>query len=167
MTFTRSQAASPYMEFAKLRSGATYNLATSGILSYPLSGLPVQMHDLEINGNTIYGYEPLQRRLARKNDVPPECVVAAAGTSMANHLALAASFEPGDEVLIEQPTYELLLSAARYLGAEIRRFPRSVDQGFQVIPDQVQKNLTPRTRLIVLTNLHNPSGALIPDSTLA
>ena len=73
---------SPYMEFAKLRSGAKYNLATSGIMSYPLAELPVRLEDLEINGPTAYGYAPLQERLARYNGVPPECVVTAAGTSL-------------------------------------------------------------------------------------
>ena len=35
---------------------------------------------------------------------------------LANYLALAATTEPGDEILVEQPTYELLLSTAKYLG---------------------------------------------------
>ena len=101
----RTQMRSPYMEFAKLRSGARYNLATSGIMSYPLAELPVGITDLEINGPAIYGYAPLQERLARYNGVSAECVFAAAGTSMANHMAMAACFNPGDEVLIEHPTY--------------------------------------------------------------
>jgi DNA-binding transcriptional MocR family regulator len=105
------------MHFAKLHSGARYNLAASGVANYPLSELPVQLSGFEINGPTIYGYAPLQQAIARKNQVPPECVVAAAGTSMANHLAMAATLEPEDEVLIESPTYELLVSLAKYLGA--------------------------------------------------
>ena len=167
MTASRTSAFSPYMEFAKLRSSATYNLATSGIASYPLAALALRIGDLEINGDTVYGFAPLQERIARKNGVSPDCVVAAAGTSMANHLAMAASFDPGDEVLIEEPTYELLLSAARYLGAGIRRFPRRPQDGFQILAEDVRRHITSRTRLVVLTNLHNPSGALVPDRTLA
>ena len=166
MTEIRTKAASPYMEFAKLRSGATYNLATSGVMNYPLAELPVRIEDLEINGPTVYGYEPLQERLARKNDVPQECVVASTGTSMSNHLALAATLNPGDEVLIEEPTYELLLSTARYLAASVRRFSRRFEDGFRVDPAEVKKRITSRTRLIVLTNMHNPSGALIDNETL-
>jgi len=154
------------MEFAKLRSAATYNLATSGVMSYPLAELPVRLNDLEINGPTIYGYAPLQERLARKNGVSPDCVVASTGTSMSNHLAMAATFEPGDEILVEEPTYELLLSTARYLGAEIRRFPRRFEDGFRIDPAIVARHITPRTRLIVITNLHNPSGALMDGDTL-
>jgi len=166
MTEFRSAAASPYMEFAKLRSGAAYNLATSGVMGYSLKDLPVRLEDLEINGPTVYGYAPLQERLAKKCGVSPDCVVASTGTSMSNHLAMAATFEPGDEILVEEPTYELLLSAARYLGAKIRRFPRRFEDGFKVDPEQVERRMTSRTRLIVLTNMHNPSGALIDTETL-
>jgi len=158
------------MEWAKTRSQARYNLAASGVASYPLADLAalgaVRMEDLELNGPPGYGYEPLQRALAAKAGVPPECVVAAAGTSMANHLAMAASFEPGDEVLIEEPTYELLLTTAQYLGARVRRFARHFAEGFRLDPREVERALTPRTRLIVVTNLHNPSSALADEATL-
>ena len=52
------------MEFAKLRSATKYNLATSGIMSYPLAELPVTLEDLEITGTTFYGYAPFRSGLA-------------------------------------------------------------------------------------------------------
>lgn len=158
--------ASAYLEWAKLCSAARYNLATSGIMSYPLAELQVSPQDLEINGPTVYGYAPLQERLARKCGVTPDCVVAAAGTSMANHLAMAALLEPGDEVLIEQPTYGPVLEVASYLQANILRFERPAAHNFQIDPDEVARRITPKTRLICLTNLHNPSGALTSEETL-
>ena len=167
MTWSRTASRSPYMEFAKLHSDAKFNLATSGVKSYPLADLPVKLEDLEINGPTIYGYAPLQERLAKKNGVTPDCVVAAAGTSMANHLAMAAIIEPGDEVLVEEPTYELLLSTLAYLGARIRRFPRSFENRFECDPEQVAKAITPRTKLVVITNFHNPSSVMTSRATLA
>jgi aspartate/methionine/tyrosine aminotransferase len=155
------------MEWSKLRSHLKYELSTSGLASYPLSKLPVRLADLEINGPTIYGYPPLQEQLARKSGVTPECVVASQGTSMANHLAMAALVEPGEEVLVESPTYELLLSTASYLGAEIRRFPRRRENGFRVDPIDVAAATGPHTKLIVLTNLNNPTSVRIDDETLA
>jgi aspartate/methionine/tyrosine aminotransferase len=157
---------SAYMEWAKTRAHACFNLATSGVANYPLAELPAKLEDLELSGPSDYGYEPLQRRLAAKCGVPAECVVAATGASMANHLAMAATLEPGDEVLIEHPTYELLVSAARYLGAEIRRFPRRFGDGFRLDPEKVERNITPRTRLVVLTNSHNPSSVLTEENAL-
>lgn len=157
---------SVYLEWAKLCSDAPYKLATSGITSYPLSQLPVRMEDLEINGRTIYGYIPLQERLARLCGVQPECVVAATGTAMANHLAMAALVEPGDEVLVEEPTYGPMLEVASYLRANIRRIARRAASAFQFDLDELRSKITGRTRLIVLTNLHNPSGALLSEETL-
>ena len=157
---------SEYMLWAKTKSQARYNLATSGVQHYPLSELPVSWSDLELSGPSFYGYPPLQSALAAHCGVDPECLVAANGTSMANHLAMAALLEPGDEVLIEHPTYELIVSTAQYLGADVKRFHRDPANGFALDPTAVQKALTSRTRLIVLTNLHNPSSSLANESAV-
>ena len=154
------------MEWAKLSSAAKYNLATSGMMSYPLKDLPVRLEDLEINGPSVYGYEPLLQALARKSNVDPACVVTTEGTSFANHLAMAALFDPGYEVLFEQPTYEPMLSTALYLGASVRRFPRRAENGFAADPREIERAITPRTRLVVLCNLHNPTSAFTSQQTL-
>jgi aspartate/methionine/tyrosine aminotransferase len=163
---TRLQRYSEYMQWAKLHSKARFNLATSGVGSFPLRELNVSIDQLEINGDNSYGFAPLQEAIAKKNVVDPSCVVEAAGTSMANHLALAALIDPGDEVLIESPTYELVVSTARYLQAKIVRFPRREENGFAVDPEEIRKAVTPKTKLVFLTNLHNPSSVLTPDDVL-
>ena len=157
---------SGYMQWAKTHLQARFNLASSGLEPYPLAKLPVKIEDLELTGPSFYGYEPLQKALAKKCGVSSDCVVAAAGTAMANHLAMAATLKHGDEVLIEQPAYELLASTAQYLGADVRRFVRSFDNGFRLDPDEIARQTSTRTRLIVLTNLHNPSSALVQNETL-
>jgi len=162
----RREIRSAYMEWAKLSSHARFNLAVSGMPGLPLSRLGVALSELEISSPGGYGYEPLQRALAAKCGVAQECVVAAIGTSMANHLALAALIEPGDEVLIEHPTYELLVTTAEYLGARVLRFPRAFESGFQIDSREIERAMTPRTRVVIITNLHNPSGVRTPDATL-
>jgi len=157
---------SSYMEWAKLRSPARYNLAGSGVMSYPLAELAIRPEDLEINGPNDFGYPPLLERLARKAGVALDCVVEAIGTSQANHLAMAATLDPGDEVLIERPTYGLLVDVAEYIGADLRRFERRHEDGYRIDPDEVKRQVTPRTRLIVITNLHNPSSAYTDEATL-
>ncbi len=92
--------------------------------------------------------------------------MAAAGTSMANHLAMAALLDPGDEVLIEHPAYELLVSTALFLSAQVTPFRRAEENGYALDPAEVRRALTPRTKLIVVTNLHNPTSVLTPDSVL-
>jgi aspartate/methionine/tyrosine aminotransferase len=163
---TRLHRHSDYMQWAKLHSKARFNLATSDVGAYPLRELNVTIDQLEINGDNSYGFAPLQYAIAQKHDVDPACVVETAGTSMANHLAMAALIDPGEEVLIESPTYELIVSAAQYLQAKIVRFPRHEENGFAVDPQEIRKAITPKTKLIFLTNLHNPSSVLTPDNIL-
>src|SRR5438094_9028282 len=104
------------------QSRARFNLATTGVAPFPLRHLPINLDALEINGVNSYGYAPLQQAIAAHYGVDPDCVVESAGTSMANHLAMAAIIEPGDEVLIEHPAYGPILDVAHYLQANVRRF---------------------------------------------
>src|SRR5678815_2147477 len=160
MTRTMSSA---YMNWAKTRSTAKFNLATSGVGNLKLSELRVSLDDLEIT-NGGYGYRPLVEAIAKRYQVAAEEVVTAAGTTFANHLAMAALIKPGDEVLFEHPAYEPMLALARYLGADVKRFARRFEDNFQ--PEDLDRLVTPKTRLIVITNLHNPSGVLIDDATM-
>jgi aspartate/methionine/tyrosine aminotransferase len=157
---------SDYMHWSKTQSRARFNLATSGVAPFPLRELPVDLKELEINGDDSYGYAPLQQAIAAHHGVDPGCVVEAAGTSMANHLAMAAIIEPGDEVLIEHPAYGPILDVADYLQANIKRFRRAEENGWAIDPADVRRCVTPKTRLIVITNLHNPTSALTPESVL-
>jgi aspartate/methionine/tyrosine aminotransferase len=166
MNTTERTKASPYLEWAKTRAGATYNLATSGLMHYPLAELPVTLADIELSGPSFYGFEPLQQALAAKCGVDPDCVVHAVGTSLANHLAMATILNPGDEVIVERPAYDPLLAVPRYLGATVTRFERRREDDFHIDPDELKQVLTSRTRLIVLTNMHNPTGALVGTDTL-
>ncbi|MET0395585.1 MAG: aminotransferase class I/II-fold pyridoxal phosphate-dependent enzyme [Longimicrobiaceae bacterium] len=155
---------SEYLAWVKAQGGARFNLMSSGAPHFPLRDLPVAPDELELSGPDVY--PPLLEAVGGRYGVPAESVFPAAGTSMANHLAMAALLEPGAEVLVEHPTYEPLLAVARYLGARVERFPRRAADGFRVDPDEVARRVTPRTRLVVLTNLHNPSSALTDDDTL-
>ncbi len=157
---------SVYMEFAKT-THARYPLGASGVAQMTLNELGATLDDIELSGvGGGYGYPPLMERIAQYCNMSPENVVCTNGCSMAYHLAYAATFEPGDDVLVEQPAYEVMLTAAQFLGANIRRFQRHFEHDFAIDVREIERQLTPRTRLIVLCNLHNPSSALTDDGTL-
>src|SRR5205085_8281722 len=164
-TPAREVMGSSYMNWAKTSSGAKFNLATSGLGNLKLGELDVSLDDLEITDGG-YGYQPLLQAIATRYRVNTNSVVTAAGTTFANHLAMAALIRPGDEVLFEHPAYEPMLALAHYLGAEVKRFSRTFEKIFRIVPEEIEPLITNRTRLIVLTNLHNPSGVLIDDSII-
>lgn len=157
---------SEYMYWAKMNSGAKYSLASSDLMHFPLADLGISIGDLEITGASKYGLPSLREMIAQHCAVNDKNIVYTMGTAMANHVAMASVIEPGDEVLIEHPVYELLLSTAQYLGANIKRFHRKFENDFQVDTDELSSLVTPKTKLIILTNLHNPSNALTDEKTL-
>src|SRR6266853_2250018 len=132
-----------YMQWAKKRPKVKYDLALSGILNLPFAELEAKIEDVDLNGDNSYGYRPLVEAIAAHCNVEPECVVTiSGGTSMANHLAMAAALEHGDEVLIEEPTYEPILALAEYFGAKLKRFPRTFENGYRIEIEELAKQIS-------------------------
>ena len=157
---------SDYMHWAKFKEPARYQLTGSEVPHFRMDSLSWDIADLDLDGASHPRYRPLREAIAGRHGVSVEQVVSADGTSMANFLAMAALISPGDEVLVEHTTYELLLGVASFLGADIKRFERKPEDAFRLNPATVQAAMSDRTRLIVITNLHNPSSALASEDDL-
>ncbi len=151
-----------YMEWVKLKHPARYELGGSSVPAVSIKDFPQAREAVSINEFNLYGYRPLVARIAARYNVKTSQVVTTQGCSMANYLACAAVLQPGDEALVEMPAYEPLLGVVRLLGARVKRFRRRFRDGYQLgdVP------ITKKTRLIVLTNLHNPSGVLLSQEVL-
>ncbi len=161
MSIPTRTMSSPYMQWAKTRSGARFNLASSGMRNVTPEEFPFELADVGLSGASFYGYAPLQQALAQHAGVDEKNIFASIGTSMANFVAMAALVEPGDEVIIEHPVYDLLTTAAGFLQANVKWLPRPQSLGYQPDLDVLRQRLSTHTKLIVLTNLHNPSSAYI------
>lgn len=154
------------MEWAKTRPAPEIDLAGSNILACSLEDLPGAAEALSLAGANDNGYGPLIDAIGERYRVDPNRVTTAGGTSGANFLVLAALLEPGDDVLVERPGYDPLLGAARMFGARTVRFDRMFADGFALDPDRVRAAMTPRTKLIVITTPHNPTGVPADDHAL-
>lgn len=164
LAFTSSLA--PYMAWAKTRTVPAYDLAGSNLLHCGLEDLPGALDAIELTGDNADGHPPLLEAIAARYGTTPDRVASAPGAAGANFLAFATLVRPGDDVLVERPGYDPLPGALRLLGANILRFDRRFEDGYAVDPDAVAEALTPRTRLVVLTSPHNPSGALVSEEAL-
>ena len=151
----------PYMQWAKSRPSARFDLAISNMLGASIEDLPGAAAALSLQGRNDNGYPPLLDAIARRYDVAPDRVTSAQGASGANFLVCAALLTHGDDVLVERPAYDPLMGAARLFGARVVHFDRLFDDGYAVDPDRVRHAITPRTRLIIITSPHNPSGAVV------
>ena len=157
---------SDYMHWAKFKRPVRYALTGSEVPHFHMDRLGVSIADLDMDGASHPRYRPLRERIAARYGVEVENVVSADGTSMANFLAMAALISPGDDVLVEHPSYDPILGAASFLSATVRRFERNPAEAFRLDPAAVGGQLSPKTSLIVITNLHNPSGNLAEEAEL-
>ena len=157
---------SEYLEWARAHGNIKYSLAISGVPPCDVSLLSPSVDDFTMVADNEYGWLPLLEGIAQRYGVKPENVVLAHGTSMANHLACAALVEAGDHVLIERPVYDPLVAVPRYLGCEIGFFDRRAEDGYALDVARVEAAVTPRTRLVILSNLHNPTGAVVNRAEL-
>jgi aspartate/methionine/tyrosine aminotransferase len=157
---------SEYLEWARAHGTVRYSLALSGVPPCDVSLLSPSVDDFTMVADNEYGWPPLLERIARRYGVDPENVVLAHGTSMSNHLACASLVEAGDHVIIEWPVYDPLVAVPRYLDCEVSFFERRAEDGYALDVARVERALTPRTRLVILSNLHNPTGAVVNRAEL-
>lgn len=156
----------PYMEWAKTRPTPEFDLAGSNILACTLDDLPGAREAIALSGANDTGYQPLVEAIAARYGVTPDHITTATGTAGANFFAFAALLEAGDEVLVERPGYDPLLGAARMFGATTTRFDRVFEDGFALDPDRVKHAMTPRTKAIVITTPHNPTGVVADGAAI-
>ena len=90
----------------------------------------------------------------------PANVQVTNGGSEANCISLLHLVQPGDEVVMMMPNYMQAAGLARALGAAVRGW-RLLDEGTQwrVDLDALERAITPRTRLVLVCNPNNPTGA--------
>jgi aspartate/methionine/tyrosine aminotransferase len=105
--------------------------------------------------------------IAKRMGVAVDQTAPTLGTTHGIWTTYAAVLSPGDEVLVESPAYEPLVRAAEGLGARVTHFEREPSTGAPVDPSAIDRAMTARTKLVVISNLHNPTGAYVDDTTIA
>jgi aspartate/methionine/tyrosine aminotransferase len=160
---------SALMEWAKSGySAGTFNLARSGIPSLAdLSEIPGGPFIPHIWGHNEWGHEGLKEAIARMYGAQPDQVLIAQGASQCNFLIAGSALSAGGTALVEMPVYEPVFQGIRVWADRVVRLPRRREDGFQPDPDEFRRLLTPDVRLVMLTNLHNPTHVAIEADRLS
>jgi hypothetical protein len=104
--------------------------------------------------------------IGHRYGVDPACVVPTLGASQAITQVLFTLARPGDHVIVERPTFEPLHGVPEMLGLNVSRLERKVEEQWEPLVDRLARLLTPKTRAVILSSLHNPSGVALETSTL-
>ncbi len=91
----------------------------------------------------------------------PQNVVVTTGTIEANFISMWRLLEPDDEVILMLPNYMQIWGIVRGLGARVVPFHLREEDGWRPDLDELEKALSPRTRLIAVCNPNNPTGAIL------
>jgi len=98
--------------------------------------------------------------------VSAEEVFIGNGVSELIDLSLRALLNRGDEVLVPSPDYPLWSAAVTLNGGVAKYYDCAPDNGFVPVPEELEAQITPRTRAIVVINPNNPSGAVYDEKIL-
>ena len=96
----------------------------------------------------------------------PDDVLITAGAAEANYLALRQLLNPGDGIVTETPGWPQAAVLARAIGAKLTLVERFESEGWRLSLDRLAAAITPRTRVIFLSNPNNPTGQLLSGSEL-
>ena len=143
------------------------NLTESGLHPFTLREL---LHEDEIDQildlRLTYGWtngEPDLRQAISDlyPSTSPDEVLVTSGSAEANFLAMWTLLEPGDEIAVMLPNYMQIWGIARSLGVKVRGFHLREDLAWAPDLDELESVVSPRTRLIVICNPNNPTGAVL------
>jgi len=129
------------------------------------------------DGFTYYteavGIRPLREAVAAKLlrdnrlQYAPEEIAVTPGAKFALYAAMQVLLDPGDEVLIGSPYWVSYPEQAKLAGAVPVLVPTTAEDGFVLRAADIERRLSPRSKLLVLNSPCNPTGAVIPPEELA
>lgn len=120
--------------------------------------------NLNINKNK--GAQELKDVLCSLYSCQLENVVTSTGGSEANFLVFLSLLQSGDEVIVEKPGYEPHFRTPTIFGARTINWARKYEDNYKLNVESLQNLITKKTKLVVITNLHNPSGISTPKQSL-
>ena len=150
-----------------------YDMSESGVRPLTLRELSAMGFDLEAFLDVPLGYSQsngtvdLRERIAvHYPGATVDHVEVTNGTSEANYLIALSQLRPGDEVAMEVPNYMQMPGVARSLGATVRTFRLRQDTGWEPDWEEFDRAVTPRTRVLYVSNPNNPTGAVLSDAAM-
>jgi aspartate/methionine/tyrosine aminotransferase len=148
-----------------------YNLSESGV--HPLSiaellevagSSAAALLEVRLGYSQSNGTDVLRSRIAALYPgVSPEQILVTTGSAEANFVVCWRLIEPGDQVAVMLPNYLQTWGLAQNFGAQVRPFTLHAAAGWEPDADEVRRAIAPGTKLVVVTNPHNPTGHVLSD----
>ncbi len=160
--------------FARYEFAVEHLLCASDVQGWPMGELldladdetAALWRDLGLGYTESLGHPLLRREIAALYEgIEPDEVVVFGGAEEAIFSLANTALEPGDHAIVMWPAYQSLHEVARAAGAEVTLHELRASDGWAIDVDLLRRQVTPRTRLIVVNVPHNPTGYLPDEAT--
>jgi aspartate/methionine/tyrosine aminotransferase len=129
-----------------------------------------ETRDRFLNHRLVYsrpaGADSLREAIAEMQGVPREAVQVVTGASEALTALMWLAAEPGANVIIPLPGFTTFSALPESLGLETRFYRVRRENGFRIDIDEIKRLADSKTKLILVNNPHNPTGATISDDEM-
>ncbi len=133
-------------------------LGLAGASAMPL--LEVRLGYSQSNGTDL-----LRERIAALYPgASADQVLVTTGSSEANFVTCWRLIEPGDKVAVMMPNYQQTWGLGQNFGAQVRPFQLHEKEGWEPYAEEIRTAIAPGTKLVVVTNPHNPTGHILSDA---
>jgi aspartate/methionine/tyrosine aminotransferase len=144
-----------------------FNLAESSVTDVPFRDLGINLDDLVLAYGDHLGRPELRALISRDSpNLRPDDVLLTVGAASALFIVNTALLKPGDHAVIAFPNYATNLETPFAIGADVTRLELRFEDGWKLDLDALERAIKPETKLVSLTNPHNPTGATISNDDL-
>jgi len=150
-----------------------YDMSESGVRPLTMRELVEMGFDLESFMDQPLGYSQSNGTIELREAIAAiypgttvDHIEVTNGTSEANYLVALSQLRPGDDVAMEVPNYMQMPGVARSLGATVRPFRLAQETGWEPNWEEFDRAVTPKTKLLYLSNPNNPTGAVLSDAAM-
>lgn len=112
------------------------------------------------------GHPELRRAIAALDGVSPDDVLVHAGAEEAIYAFMSVVLTAGDHAIVHTPAYQSLTEVAAGVGAHVARWEARESAGWLPDPDELERLVTAKTKVLVVNTPHNPTGAALPKGHL-
>jgi aspartate/methionine/tyrosine aminotransferase len=142
------------------------NLSESSFTDQRLSGLGISLDDLPLYYGDHKGRPDLRALISSECGLDPEEVLVTPGSAPALFIVASSLLNKGDHVVVAKSNYASNIETPRAIGANISYIRMQFDDGYKLNLDELDRLITPDTKLVSLTYPHNPTGVLISEDEL-
>lgn len=142
------------------------NLSESSVTDQKLSALGIDLSHLTLFYGDHLGLQPLREVIARDAGLTPDDALITTGAAAALFIIATSMLDKGDHAVVVKTNYATNIETPRMIGADISFLPLRFENQFALNLEELDRLITPKTKLVSLTYPHNPTGVMIDQKML-